>query len=101
LQQSGINIPHLHPHANEFFTLIYGILDTGLVQENCFNTEVETQLGNYQVTVFLMSSIHYQKNPMCLPAAFVAALNSEDPDRSDIATTFWMLPSDAVDVALG
>jgi hypothetical protein len=38
---------------------------------------------------------------MCSPAAFVAALNSEDPGRSDIVTSYWMLPSDIVDAALG
>ncbi|KAJ7840047.1 hypothetical protein B0H14DRAFT_3869540, partial [Mycena olivaceomarginata] len=34
------------------FTVIDGILDTGFVQENGFNAEVETQLGKYQATVF-------------------------------------------------
>ncbi|KAJ7306323.1 spherulin-1B precursor [Mycena albidolilacea] len=101
VEPCGLNIPHLHPRANELFTVIDGILDTGFVQENGFNTEVETQLGKYQATVFPMGSIHYQQNPTCSPAVFVAALNSEDPGRSDIATSYWMLPSDVVDAALG
>ncbi|KAJ7801766.1 hypothetical protein B0H14DRAFT_3092395 [Mycena olivaceomarginata] len=94
LSPAALNIPHLHPRASELFTVIDGILDTGLVQENGFNAE-------YQATVFPMGSIHYQQNPTCSPAAFVAALNSEDPGRSDIATSYWMLPSDIVDAALG
>ena len=97
----GLNIPHTHPRANEFFTVVDGILNTGLVQENGFNTEIQTQLGKYQGTVFPMGSIHYQQNPTCKPAVFVAALDSSDPGRSDIATNFWMLPSDVVDAALG
>jgi oxalate decarboxylase/phosphoglucose isomerase-like protein (cupin superfamily) len=101
VEPCGLNIPHLHPRASELFTVIDGILDTGFVQENGFNTEVETQLGKYQATVFPMGSIHYQQNPTCSPAVFVAALNSEDPGRSDIATSYWMLPSDVVDAALG
>ncbi|KAJ7806272.1 RmlC-like cupin domain-containing protein [Mycena olivaceomarginata] len=101
VEPCGLNIPHLHPRANELFTVIDGILDTGFVQENGFNAEVETQLGKYQATVFPMGSIHYQQNPTCSNATFVASLNSEDPGRSDIATTFWMLPSDVVDAALG
>jgi oxalate decarboxylase/phosphoglucose isomerase-like protein (cupin superfamily) len=101
VEPCGLNIPHLHPRASELFTVIDGILDTGLVQENGFNAEVETQLGKYQATVFPMGSIHYQQNPTCSPAAFVAALNSEDPGRSDITTSYWMLPSDIVDAALG
>jgi oxalate decarboxylase/phosphoglucose isomerase-like protein (cupin superfamily) len=101
VEPCGLNIPHLHPRASELFTVIDGILDTGFVQENGFNTDVETQLGKYQATVFPMGSIHYQQNPTCSPAVFVAALNSEDPGRSDIATSYWMLPSDVVDAALG
>ncbi|KAJ7143951.1 RmlC-like cupin domain-containing protein [Mycena epipterygia] len=101
VEPCGLNIPHLHPRANEFFTVIDGILDTGFVQENGFNTEIETQLGKLQGTVFPMGSIHYQQNPTCSPAVFVAALNNEDPGRSDLATSFWMLPSDVVDAALG
>ncbi|KAJ7586746.1 RmlC-like cupin domain-containing protein [Mycena floridula] len=101
VEPCGLNIPHSHPRANEFFTVIDGILDTGFVQENGFNTEIETQLGKFQGTVFPMGSIHYQQNPTCSPAVFVAGLNSEDPGRSDIATSFWMLPSDVIDAALG
>jgi oxalate decarboxylase/phosphoglucose isomerase-like protein (cupin superfamily) len=101
VEPCGLNIPHLHPRANEFFTVIDGILDTGFVQENGFNTLIETQLGKYQGTVFPMGSIHYQQNPTCSPAVFVAALNNEDPGRSDVATSFFMLDSDVVDAALG
>jgi len=97
----GLNIPHLHPRANEFFTVVGGTLNTGLVQENGFNAEIETQLGTYQGTVFPMGSMHYQQNPTCSPAIFVAALTSEDPGRSDLATNYWMLPSDVVDASLG
>ncbi|KAJ6543536.1 spherulin-1B precursor [Mycena vulgaris] len=70
VEPCGLNIPHLHPRASEFFT--------GFVQENGFNTEIETQLGKYQGT-----------------------LNSEDPGRSDIATSYFMLPADVVDASLG
>jgi len=101
VEPCGLNIPHSHLRANEFFTVVDGILDTGFVQENGFNTPIETQLGKYQGTVFPSGSIHYQQNPTCSPAVFVAALNSEDPGRTDIATSYWMLPSDVVDAALG
>ncbi|KAJ7081231.1 RmlC-like cupin domain-containing protein [Mycena epipterygia] len=101
VEPCGLNIPHTHPRADEFFTVLDGVLDTGLVQENSFNTAIHTELGKYQATVFPMGSIHYQQNPTCEPAVFVAALNNEDPGRSDIATSYWMLPSDVVDAALG
>ncbi|KAJ7144490.1 RmlC-like cupin domain-containing protein [Mycena epipterygia] len=101
IEPCGLNIPHLHLRANEFLTVIEGVLDTGFVQGNGFNTEIETVLGKFQGTVFPMGSIHYKQNPTCNPAIFVAGLSSEDPGRSDIATSFFMLPSDVVDAALG
>ncbi|KAJ3733250.1 RmlC-like cupin domain-containing protein [Lentinula guzmanii] len=101
IEPCGLNIPHLHPRADEVLITIEGILDTGFVMENGFNTEIETQLGKYQGTVFPMGSIHYQQNPTCDPAVFVAALNNEDPGRSDIATSFWMLQSEVINAALG
>ncbi|KAJ7871652.1 RmlC-like cupin domain-containing protein [Mycena olivaceomarginata] len=88
VEPCGLNIPHLHPRANKMFTVIDGILDTGFVQENGFNTSIKTQLGKYQGTVFPIGSIHYQQNPTCSPAVFVVSLNSEDSSRSDIATGF-------------
>ncbi|KAJ7032912.1 RmlC-like cupin domain-containing protein [Mycena alexandri] len=101
VEPCGLNIPHTHPRADEFFTVVSGIMYTGLVQENGFNTAIETELGQYQGTVFPKGSIHYQQNPTCSPAVFVAALNSEDPGRSDIVTNYWMLPSDVVNAGLG
>ncbi|KAJ7263662.1 RmlC-like cupin domain-containing protein [Mycena haematopus] len=101
IEPCGLNIPHLHPRANEILTVVEGVLDAGFVQENGFDAEVKSTLGTYQATVFPMGSIHYQQNPTCSPAAFVAGFSSEDPGRSDIATSFWMLPADVVDAALG
>ncbi|KAJ7709214.1 hypothetical protein B0H16DRAFT_1822073 [Mycena metata] len=89
------------PRGDEFFTVIDGQLETGLVQENGFNALIQTELGKYQATVFPAGSLHYQQNPTCSPAIFVASFNSEDPGRSDIATSYWMLPADVVDTALG
>ncbi|KAJ6605221.1 RmlC-like cupin domain-containing protein [Mycena vulgaris] len=101
IEPCGLNIPHTHPRASEMLTVIEGILDTGFVQENGFATVVETQLGPYQATVFPMGSIHFQQNPTCSHAIFVAGFSSEDPGRSDIATNFWMLPSNIVNATLG
>ncbi|KAJ7432374.1 spherulin-1B precursor [Mycena galericulata] len=101
IEPCGLNIPHTHPRSSEFFVVTEGILDTGFVQENGFSTQVKTQLGTYQATVFPMGSIHYQQNPTCSPAIFVAGFGYEDPGRSDIATNFWMLDADVIDAALG
>ncbi|KAJ7488463.1 spherulin-1B precursor [Mycena galericulata] len=67
VQSCGLNIPHTHPRASQFIFVVEG-----------------SSLGTYQGTAFPMGSIHYQQNPTCSPAVFVAALNNEDPGRSDI-----------------
>ncbi|KAJ7629122.1 spherulin-1B precursor [Roridomyces roridus] len=97
----GLNIPHSHPRATEFAIVTSGQIETGMVQENGFNTQIQTQLGPFQGTVFPQGSIHYQMNPTCSPAVLVGALGSEDPGRSDIVTNFWMLDADVIDAALG
>ncbi|KAJ7113639.1 hypothetical protein C8R44DRAFT_881920 [Mycena epipterygia] len=98
IEPCGLNIL---PRADEFLTVVEGILDTGFVQENGFTTAITTQLGQYQATVLRVGIIHYQQNSTCAPAVFVDALNSEDPERSDIATNYWTLPADVVDAARG
>jgi oxalate decarboxylase/phosphoglucose isomerase-like protein (cupin superfamily) len=97
----GLNIPHLHQRADEFLIVVEGQLETGFVMENGFLAEVHTQLGVYQGTVFPKGSIHYQYNPTCNNATFVASLNSGDPGRSDIVTSLFMLEGAVVNASLG
>jgi hypothetical protein len=59
IEPCGLNIPHLHPRANEMLTVLEGVLDTGFVQEDGFDTEIETRLGKYQATLFPMGSMHW------------------------------------------
>jgi oxalate decarboxylase/phosphoglucose isomerase-like protein (cupin superfamily) len=96
-----LNIPHWHPRADEFFTVIEGQLETGWIMENGFNHEIPAILGKYQATVFPMGSIHYQQNPTCNQAAFVAGFNNNDPGRSDIVTNYFMLDDDIIEPSLG
>ncbi|KAJ7032156.1 RmlC-like cupin domain-containing protein [Mycena alexandri] len=101
VEPCGLNIPHMHPRADELFTVVSGVMYTGWVQENAFSPAVEAELGQYQATVFPKGSIHYQINPTCKPAVFVASLNSEDPGRNDIVTNYWNLPDDIIQGGLG
>ncbi|KAE9401844.1 RmlC-like cupin, partial [Gymnopus androsaceus JB14] len=96
----GLNIPHFHLRADEFLIVVEGQLETGFVMENGFSSEVHTQLGLYQGTVFPKGSIHYQYNPTCNNATFVASLNSNDPGRSDLVTNFFMLEDAVVNASL-
>jgi hypothetical protein len=90
-QPCGLNTPHIHPRATEFFTLTTPTKEgmrTGFVMENGQTGEFNTTITQYQGTVFPQGSIHWQQNLDCEPAVGVAALNSEDPGASSIAQNF-------------
>ena len=104
-QPCGLNTPHIHPRATEFFTLTTPSklgMRTGFVMENQQNDEFNTTITQYQGTVFPQGSIHWQQNLDCEPAVGVAGLNSEDPGASSIAQNFLKQTSgDILDAALG
>ncbi|KAH7118900.1 spherulin-1B precursor [Dendryphion nanum] len=106
LNACGMNTPHVHPRATEFLTLTSGSLKFGYITENGLlpagtPSEVTGSLSKYQGTVFPIGSIHYQFNPECEPAVFVASLNSEDPGTSQIAQNFFGLNADVVNATIG
>ncbi|KIW24152.1 uncharacterized protein PV07_09884 [Cladophialophora immunda] len=102
-QPCGLNTPHIHPDASEFFTVATGNnFTTGFVLENGLATEFTTSLTQFQGTVFPMGSIHWQQNNDCTPAVAIAGLNSEDPGASSIAQNFLINTDPAiVDATLG
>lgn len=99
----GLNTPHIHPDATEFFTVVTDShIETGFVLENGFVSEQRTNLTLYQGTAFPQGSIHWQQNLDCYPAVAIAGLNSEDPGASSIAQNFLINTSgDIVDATLG
>jgi len=101
----GMNTPHTHPRATEFLTVVEGEVDFGFIIENGLvkegPAEARGHLNKFQGAVFPMGSIHYQVNPTCKPATFVATLNSEDPGTSQIAQNFFGLNGDVVEATLG
>jgi len=99
----GLNTPHIHPDATEFFTVVTDSnIETGFVLENGFVAEQRTNLTLFQGTAFPMGSIHWQQNLDCYPAVAIAGLNSEDPGASSIAQNFLINTSgDIVDASLG
>ncbi|KAF2147060.1 uncharacterized protein K452DRAFT_240196 [Aplosporella prunicola CBS 121167] len=105
LSACGLNTPHIHPRASEFLTVVEGELDFGFIVENNLvksgSTEARGHLSKFNGAVFPMGSIHYQVNPTCQPAVFVASLNSEDPGTSQIAQNFFGLDPDVVNATLG
>jgi len=106
LDACGINTPHVHPRATEFLTVVEGTVDFGYILENGLvaagqNAEIAGSLGKFEGTVFPMGSIHYQFNPECKPATFVAALNNEDPGTSQVAQNFFNLNAGVLNATLG
>ncbi|KAF2195518.1 spherulin-1B precursor [Zopfia rhizophila CBS 207.26] len=106
LDACGMNTPHIHPRATEFLTVVEGQIDFGFILENGLvkagnNAEVAGHLDKFQGTVFPMGSIHYQVNPDCKPATFVATLNSGDPGTSQVAQNLFGLNKDVVNATLG
>ncbi|KAF1963545.1 RmlC-like cupin [Byssothecium circinans] len=105
LNACGINTPHVHPRATEFLTVVEGTVDFGYVLENGLvkagTPEIAGKLEKFEGTVFPMGSIHYQFNPTCDNAVFVAALNSEDPGTNQVAQGFFNLNAGVVNATLG
>ncbi|KAF2876686.1 spherulin-1B precursor [Massariosphaeria phaeospora] len=106
LDACGMNTPHVHPRATEFLTVTQGTVNFGYIVENGLikagnNGEIAGQLTQFQGTVFPIGSIHYQFNPNCEKAVFVATLNHEDPGTSQLAQNFFGLNVDVVDATIG
>jgi hypothetical protein len=98
----GLNTPHIHPRASEFFTVATpGRIETGFVLENGLITEFNTTLTQFQGTVFPQGSIHFQQNLECTPQVGISGLNSEDPGASSIAQNFFALDPAVIDATLG
>ena len=72
-----------------------------MVLENGVDAEIAASLSRFQGTVFPQGSVHFQVNPTCAPAAFVAALNQEDPGTNQIAQAFFALNGEVVQASLG
>jgi hypothetical protein len=106
LNPCGINTPHVHPRATEFLTVVQGAISFGMILENGLvdagnKAEINGTLQTFQGTVLPVGSIHYQFNPTCEPAVFVATLNSEDPGTSQVAQGFFGLNGEVVNATLG
>ena len=107
----GLNTPHWHPRANEFLTVVQGSLIGALLLENDSGfgnvvgapapvigpyTQIETSLSNYTGMLFPKGLIHWQFNPECEPAVFVAGFDVSDPGRVEAARGFFSATPDEV-----
>jgi hypothetical protein len=113
----GLNTPHWHPRANEFLTVTQGTLIGALLLENDIGfgnvvgapppiigpyQQIETTLSNYTGMLFPKGLIHWQFNPECEHAVFVAGFDIPDPGRVEAARGFFSgTPDEVLDASLG
>jgi len=96
----GMNTPHTHPRATEINFSINTTLQAGFLAENGARF-VNVELPAGSAAIFPQGAIHFEMNPSCEPAMFVAAFNSEDPGVQQVAQRYFGLPPDIVGAALG
>eukprot|EP00904_Undaria_pinnatifida_P006369 jgi/Undpi1/2862/HiC_scaffold_14.g06239.m1 len=101
LDACAINLPHVHPRGTEMIYTIEGNnLRVAFAKENGGDGAVVNDLAAGDVAFFPQGLIHYEQNLDCEPAAFLSALNSEDPGIVTITTTFFQLPDEAIQASL-
>ncbi|KAJ5082709.1 hypothetical protein N7532_011752 [Penicillium argentinense] len=103
----GMSFLHLHPRATELFALTSGRVHTEMVPEgSVLDSEgkqrvIKTDLTPGMMTIFPAGSFHTQVNPDCEPAAFAAALTSEDFGFSFVANQTYALSDDVIAATFG
>ncbi|KAI0027466.1 RmlC-like cupin domain-containing protein, partial [Vararia minispora EC-137] len=96
----GMNSPHTHPRATEINFSVNTTLRGGVLVENGARfAEIDIAPGS--ATVFPQGAIHFEMNPSCEEAMFVASFNGEDPGVNQVAQRYFGLPPDIVGATLG
>ncbi|XP_042048385.1 putative germin-like protein 2-1 [Salvia splendens] len=85
----GINPPHTHPRATEILTVIEGSLQVGFVTSNPENRLITKTLQKWDVFVFPIGLIHFQRNVGTTNAVAIAALSSQNPGVVTIANAVF------------
>ena len=79
-----MNSPHTHPRATEINFSLNTTLRAGFLSENGARF-IPVELAAGSATVFPQGVIHFEMNPTCEPAMFVAGFNGEDPGVQQVA----------------
>ena len=96
----GVVAPHVHPRGDEFLVVSEGRLFTQFLSETG-SVLVTNELQTYVGTVFPKGSIHFEYNPDCTEAKFIAAFNDNDAGSTLVAPAFFSLEDGSVLTALG
>ena len=92
--------PHIHPRATNFVVAVSGQTRTFMVAENGAQT-IEETLNPGQMTIFPQASVHTMMNVGCENAQLVSALSSDDAGTTNLANTFFSLPTNFTGTILG
>ncbi|KAF8510872.1 RmlC-like cupin [Hysterangium stoloniferum] len=97
----GLNLPHVHPRANEIqLNIGGGDLKAQFIQENGGRVVTNT-LSPGMATVFPKGSLHFQQNLGCDPVTFIASFDFVDAGVSQITKNLVMLDQEVVSASLG
>ncbi|KAJ0978724.1 hypothetical protein J5N97_014198 [Dioscorea zingiberensis] len=83
----GLNPPHTHPRATEMVFVLYGTLDVGFI--TTANKLISKTISQGEIFVFPRGLVHFQRNSGKVPAAVIAAFNSQLPGTQSIAATLF------------
>ncbi|KGN61037.1 germin-like protein 5-1 [Cucumis sativus] len=83
----GLNPPHTHPRATEIVFVLEGQLDVGFITTG--NVLVSKSIKKGEIFVFPKGLVHFQKNNGKVPAAVIAAFNSQFPGTQSIAAALF------------
>ena len=83
----GLNPPHTHPRATEMVFVLEGQLDVGFI--TTANVLISKTIKVGETFVFPKGLVHFQKNNDQVPAAVIAAFNSQLPGTQSIAATLF------------
>ncbi|KAK9808713.1 hypothetical protein WJX72_002380 [[Myrmecia] bisecta] len=84
LKPCGNLLPHNHPRATEFYSVLYGEMKAGESQENGGLQNITLSVLPGEVFVAVQGLLHFNHNPSCTPLVFVQSFNSADPGALNI-----------------
>ncbi|XP_077221711.1 germin-like protein 5-1 [Tasmannia lanceolata] len=83
----GLNPPHTHPRATEIAFVLEGQLDVGFITTG--NVLISKTVSKGEIFVFPRGLVHFQKNNGDVPAAVIAAFNSQLPGTQSIGAALF------------
>ncbi|MFS8002454.1 hypothetical protein Hanom_Chr13g01202251 [Helianthus anomalus] len=94
----GLNPPHTHPRATEIVFVLEGELDVGFITTE--NKLFSKTIKEGEIFTFPRGLIHFQINNGKVPAAVIAAFNSQLPGTQRVANAVFASSPTVEDVVL-